>query len=230
MSISIARHVRVAAIATLVVGSSAFSALASDVNVRIVNLTSGQFFSPVIAWTHGRSFPPFFTVGQPASDGVRAVAEDGDTSVLKGTLEDDGRVKHIELLGGPIPPGEERTITIDTRHGGRFLSLASMLVNTNDAFVALRSMRIPRRGQTVSFFEPAWDAGTEDNNEDCAYIPGPACVSEPGNEADANDGEGVVFTHAGIHGRSGGIATSDLNPSAYDWRNPVAYIEVTHKR
>ena len=89
-----------------------------------------------------------------------------------------------------------------------------MLVNTNDAFVALRNVRIPRQGETVSFLEPAWDAGTEDNNEDCVYIPGPACASVPDNKADDNEGEGFVFTHADIHGQSVGIATNDLNPSA----------------
>lgn len=230
MSLSIARHVRIAAIATLVVGSTAFSAVASSIEVRIVNLTRGQDFSPVIAWTHSRSFPPFFTPGKPASEGVRAVAEDGNRGPLFDSLSANNRVRHIVEPDGPIPPGGEAVFHIDAKKGGRFLSLASMLINTNDAFVGLRSIRIPRRGQTVSFFEPAWDAGTEDNNENCAYIPGPACASVDGNKADANDGEGYVFTHAGIHGTSGGILTSDLIPSKYDWRNPVAYIVVRHKK
>ena len=38
------------------------------------------------------------------------------------------------------------------------------------------------------------------------------------------------MAHAGIHGTSGGIPTSDLVPSKYDWRNPVAYIAVKHKK
>lgn len=63
------------------------------------------------------------------------------------------------------------------------------------------------------------DAGTETNNEDCAYIPGPACSDVPGNMA-AGDGEGYIHIHRGVH------SIADLNASVYDWRNPVAEVVV----
>ena len=94
-----------------------------------------------------------------------------------------------------------------------------MLVNTNDTFLALRSTGVPRFSDT--FFSPGIDAGTEANNEDCAFIPGPACPEGSGN-AEASDGaEGYVFIQEGIHG------IGDLVASEQDWRNPVAYFEIT---
>ena len=63
--------------------------------------------------SYGRSFRPFFTTGQPASNGVRAVVEDDNTNVLRESLVDDGRVRHIEILEEIIHPGEDRIIKVD---------------------------------------------------------------------------------------------------------------------
>jgi len=227
MNASCTRSVRIGGLIALLLGSSAFSAFADEVEIRITNLTRGQVFSPVIAWSHNRSFTPFFAFGQPASEDVRAIAEDGNTGPLAATLAGDGTVLNIVTDTGPIPPGGTSTLTVDIQGGQDLISLGSMLVNTNDTFFALRGLKSPRNGQSTAVFQPGWDAGTEDNNEDCAYIPGPACAAEEGNIADPDDGEGYVFTQEGIHGVSGGVATSDLDPSQHDWRNPVAYIVVT---
>ena len=68
------------------------------------------------------------------------------------------------------------------------------------------------------FLIPAYDAGSEADNELCAYRPGPPCGSVG---VRATEGvEGFVHIHAGIHG--GG----DLNPATYDWRNPVAKVSI----
>ena len=231
MKASRSRSVRIGGIVALLLGSSAFSAFADEVEVRIVNLTRGQVFSPVIAWSHNRSFTPFFAFGQPASEDVRAIAEDGNTGPLAATLGGDGTVNDIVTGAGPIPPGGSATLTVDIDGGQNLISLGSMLVNTNDTFFALRGVKAPRAGQSVALFQPGWDAGTEDNNEDCSFIPGPACTDiDAGNIADPDDGEGFVFTQEGIHGQAGGVATSDLDPSQYDWRNPVAYIVITRPK
>ncbi len=235
--------VRISCVAALVLGGVTIPAFADerevraerevrgDVEIRIVNLTRGQVFSPVIAWSHSRGFAPFFSFGEPASEEVRAVAEDGDTGPLADLLEGDGNVREVVIGDGPIPPGGEAILTVEARGRNSFISLASMLVNTNDTFFALRGVQIPRKGRSTAFFQPGWDAGTEDNNEDCSYIPGPACADiDAGNLSDPDDGEGFVFTQEGIHGQSGGVATSDLDPSQQDWRNPVAYVVVTRNR
>ena len=64
----------------------------------------------------------------------------------------------------------------------------------------------------------AYDAGSEENNEDCAYIPGPPCGNpfmDSGMPA-----EGYVHVHGGIHGGGG------LDAAMYDWRNPVAEVTI----
>jgi hypothetical protein len=72
-------------------------------------------------------------------------------------------------------------------------------------------------------FLPALDAGSEENNEDCASIPGPDCEGKGDND-NPGGGEGVVHVHRGFHG------VGDLLPAqAYDWRNPMAIVRVSAK-
>jgi hypothetical protein len=224
---TLARNMLLGCGAALVLAGFASTASAEDAEIRIVNLTRGQIFSPVIAWSHNKQFEPFFEFGEQASDELRAIAEDGNAGPMETLLTGDGTVGTIAIAGGPIPPGGEVVLTVDISGGNRAVSLASMLVNTNDTFFALRGAEVRRAVET--FFQPGLDAGTEDNNEDCAFIPGPACASEEGNIDLDDDGEGFIFVQEGIHGQSGGVASSDLNPAELDWRNPVAYIEISRK-
>ena len=64
-------------------------------------------------------------------------------------------------------------------------------------------------------------AGTEENNELCSHIPGPACDATSGN-AQAGPGEGFVQVHRGFHGVGGELSAED-----YDWRNPVAEVYIS---
>ena len=68
----------------------------------------------------------------------------------------------------------------------------------------------------------AYDAGSERNSEDCAYIPGPPC--EGAGVHDPAEAEGYVHIHAGIHGI--GPDTELVYPAEHDWRNPVAKITI----
>ncbi|CAM9362638.1 unnamed protein product, partial [Laminaria digitata] len=61
-------------------------------------------------------------------------------------------------------------------------------------------------------------AGTEENNELCSHIPGPACDATSGNK-EAGPGEGRVHIHRGFHGVGRELAAED-----YDWRSPVAEV------
>ena len=63
--------------------------------------------------------------------------------------------------------------------------------------------------------------GTEENNEQCSHIPGPACDATSGN-AQAGPGEGFVQVHRGFHGVGGELSADD-----YDWRNPVAEVYIS---
>lgn len=213
-----------------VLATAAFSlpAVADEVEIRIVNITRGQVFSPVIAWSHKRDFGPLFDFGEAASDQLREIAENGDVVPMEALLAGDGDVLDIAIGTGPIPPGGEETLTLEAAGSARAVSLASMLVNTNDTFFALRGVDV-RKGD-VEVFAPGFDAGTEANNENCAFIPGPACPEGSGNARDTDGAEGFVFVQEGIHGTAGGVATSDLDPSQQDWRNPVAYIEIRRRK
>jgi hypothetical protein len=66
---------------------------------------------------------------------------------------------------------------------------------------------------------PAYDAGSEANNEDGDFIPGPPFGS--GGVRDTEGAEGFVHIHSGVHG------IADLDPAIYDWRNPTAEIRIT---
>jgi hypothetical protein len=63
------------------------------------------------------------------------------------------------------------TLTVTASEGAKFLSLASMLICTNDGFTGVDSLRLPRDvGDAVVVRSAGYDAGTEQNTEDCADI------------------------------------------------------------
>lgn len=183
--------------------------------VTISNLTYNQVLSPPLAVTHVPSVH-VYQVGEPASEGLEALAEGGDTSLLSTTLSDAHGICDVTTGDMPVPPGGSTAITI-FGSSKRVVSVATMLVNTNDAFAGLDGMPLPRAYATASRVIPAFDAGTEINDELCANVPGPACN---GTGTDASDGEGLVHVHRGIHG------VGQLDSAEYDWRNPVAHISI----
>jgi hypothetical protein len=114
---------------------------------------------------------------------------------------------------------------INSRRGFSVLSIVSMMVNTNDAFFAIDSKFLPfARYSSRTYYALGYDAGSEENNEECASIPGPACPQASGNARATEDAEGYVHIHNGVHG------IKDLKADAYDWRNPVAKITIKRKR
>lgn len=189
--------------------------------ITITNLTRGQIMSPFVAATHKRGFK-LFEAGQPASPGLAALAQDAVTDDLVDELEDSDRVRDIVVGTGPTLPGATTVLKIRTRSSNRFISLASMMVTTNDAFVALNGVRGRRSGRTLNRRMPAYDAGAEDNDESCAYIPGPPC----GNMLldSGIPGEGYVHIHSGVHD------VGDLDSILHDWRNPVVAISIRRVR
>jgi hypothetical protein len=189
--------------------------------VTITNLTRGQVFSPPIVIAHDSKFN-LFTLGDPASDELTALAEDGLTAPLEALI--DGRYPSA-VAGGPIMPGDSDSVTLEIskRSRSRLISVAGMLVITNDAFFAVSDIWFLGRGKTMVEAE-AYDAGSERNSEDCYYIPGPPCFRS--GIRDTEGAEGYVHVHAGIHGPNPESADSELNPAMYDWRNPVAKITI----
>lgn len=193
--------------------------------IAVTNLTRGQVLSPPFVVEHTAAMTPLWRLGAPASDGLAAIAEDADVSILTAALADAEGVVSISNAPGPIPPGMTGTITIEVRGKRNLVSLAAMLVQTNDAFTGAQALELPRSkgaSRAVVTTAPAYDAGSETNNEDGDFIPGPPFGS--GGVRDTAGAEGFVHVHAGVHG------IGDLDPAVYDWRNPTAEIRITRTR
>lgn len=146
------------------------------------------------------------------------MAEGGNTGPLEAQLSAMKVVGDTASSGGLLDPGD--SVTLIVAGGGRFdhISLVSMLIPTNDAFFALNGVKAPKGRNTTRLVSPAYDAGTEPNDESCDNIPGPVCGGE-GTDLD-EDGEGFIHIHAGIHG------IGSLDESERDWRNPVAAVSI----
>ncbi len=192
-------------------------------DVRITNATKAQVFSPPVLVTHSRDVA-LFEVGVPALDELAAVAEDGLGQPLADLAATLPAVVEAQANSAPLLPGKSAVYAIQGTRTS-VLSAVGMLVNTNDAFFGLNSRALPKqKGESRSYTVIAYDSGTEANNEDCAFIPGPACPPGSGNARSTVDAEGYVYVHNGVHG------IGDLVPTGADWRNPVARITVTRTR
>ena len=226
-----------AAAAALVVAPSA---LAQQYEVEITNLTSGQPLTPPVVASH-RDKHAVFEVGQPASVGVREIAENGNSAPLLAFLEADPLNQFggfAESMAGPLVPAgvpgdamfdQTVTLTVEASRRAKRLSFVSMLICTNDGFTGVDGLKLPSKvGKTVTQRTNGYDAFTEVNTEDfadivppCQGLIGPSS-GEPGTGvSDPAIAEGgVIQHHAGIQGGS------DLDPAVHGWTDPVATIRV----
>ena len=190
--------------------------------ITITNITPGQTFTPQLVVTHpGRA--RLFTLGEPASEPLEFLAEAGSTGPFAEAL--DGVAWDVQTIDGLLGPGETVSTEVTGRAAGRgFVSMAAMLIPTNDTFVALNRVRLPRNGKRT-YMVPAYDAGTEPNDPNCLNIPGPRSGGEDYNP---EGGEGIVHIGNGFHQLPADEVEGGevLEPETYDWRNPVAKVVV----
>lgn len=189
--------------------------------VTITNLTKAQVFTPILVLSHRNGVHPF-VVGEAASDAFAALAEGGDIMPLEMMMSGNSKVIDINNSGGLLMPGDTVTVFVDASGHARRISLASMLIPTNDSFIGLNNVVAPRGRGKKTYWVPAYDAGSEPNDELCVSIPGPVCGGEGGSPGAG--GEGYVHISSGIHG------IGDLASDTYDWRNPVAKVVVQRVR
>jgi hypothetical protein len=184
--------------------------------ITIQNLTppGSQPLSPPVFAVHSRH-ADVWSVGAQATHGVAAVAEDANNGPLVSALNaTPGVASAFTAAGGPIMPGASASYTVESR--GRFnrLSFVTMLVNTNDGFTGLDSLTL--RGRSEALVRPAYDAGSERNNELAAFIPGPCC-----GHPFVRDPEGALIgMHPGI------VGVGDLDAAVYGWSGPVVRITI----
>jgi hypothetical protein len=211
---------------------------ATDFNVRIINLTNGIWFTPFLVAAHpdGTSL---FTTGQPASANLQAMAEGGDISGLAVDMQGVGATIVENPANGLLPPAMSTNVDLNTDGTSNvLLSVVAMLLPTNDGFSGLNSVTIPTEPGTYVFDVPAYDAGTEANDEllTGGGAPGVAGIpADPGGlagtggsgsaSADANPNVHIHRNALGDTDATGGA--SDLDSRVHRWLNPVLRVIVT---
>ena len=131
------------------------------------------------------------------------------------------------VADGVVPPGGSVTVTVTADMVNSSLSVGSMLVSTNDAFIAATDVALfDEDGAPVSASLDlmSYDAGSEDNTEMASDIPGPlgldaAVDPEGSNERVPTEG-GVIAAHEGIQ------AVGDVG-EAFAWEEPTAMLMIT---
>src|SRR5215203_1286934 len=191
-------------------GFSAQTVLAQEefrYEITITNLTRGQYFTAPLVVTHKENLR-LFAVGEPINPQLAVFAEEGTPTALAALLAGTPEAKDLFITaGGPaantlINPGKSATVIIEGNPQFDHLSLAAKLIPTNDAFIAINGIPGPPINKPVTMFVPAYDAGSEQNDELCASIIGPNLTEcrGPGGGGHPGGGEGFVYVHNGIHG------------------------------
>ena len=211
---------------------------ATDFNVEIINLSNAIWYTPFLVTAHPQG-TSLFTVGQPASAGLQAMAEGGDISGLVTDLQGLGATIAADPAGGLLPPAMRTNVDLNTDGTtNELLSVVAMLLPTNDAFAGLNSIQIPTEPGRYVFNVPAYDAGTEANDEllTGGGMPGAAGMpADPGGLAgtggtgaagpDANTTVHIHRNSLGDTDPNGGA--SDLDSRVHRWLNPVIRVVVT---
>ena len=139
--------------------------------VTITNLTRGETFTPFMVATHKKD-THVFTLGEPASDELAAIAEGGDFGPLSEMLTNSGVAYDIATNGALTAPGASTTIMVKMADDFDYVTVTAMLIPSNDAFVAVNGVKGPKKNQHLAIMSPTYDAGSEPNDELCANMPG----------------------------------------------------------
>ena len=215
------RAVLALVVAVVVIGAPMTASAQDMYQVKITNVTPGQWFAPILAVTHSPDMN-IFLPGTQASAELREMAEVGNVSGLMMMYEGMMGVMDVQMTGMTMP-GVTTEIMISGMYGYR-VSLVGMLIPTNDAFLGA-NMMLPGEGGMMGYAN-AYDAGTEMNDEMCSSIPNPPptdwaeCGGMLGEGAQIGMGEGGIVISNGINGQG------DFMPMMRDWKNPVARITV----
>ncbi len=187
-----------------------------QIEVTVTNLqaANGLRLTPVFLATTNGVYDSF-NVGGAASVSVERLAEDGTTGPrIDAALASGGVNQAVATSGGPLGPGDTRTVVLNAWQGNvrsQFLSYMSMVIPSNDAFIGNDDPRelslfdsagrlIERTGSNAYIVhgDEVWDAGTEVNDEI------PANTAALGQAA-PNTGvaqNGVIAAHPGLRGSS----------------------------
>ncbi|MGQ0569232.1 MAG: spondin domain-containing protein [Armatimonadota bacterium] len=203
--------------------------------VTLLNLTTGQPFSPPVAATHQKTIR-MFEVGRLASDQLAAIAVDGDQIPMFNLFNGSSRVTQVVDIGRPLTPRgivrgtftDSVTFDIIARPGDK-LSLATMLICTNDGFLGLDAVNLPQTG-AEAFLLNGYDAGRENNTEQSQDIVDPCSGLGPvmlaGDPDGNNDASVVTVPRQRIHHHPNIQGVGDLFRDIHGWIDPVAVVVV----
>jgi hypothetical protein len=189
--------------------------------LSITNLTAGQPMAPAIATLHSSDYT-LFSLGESASVALETLAEGGDNSVLLAEALATTNVDDAASFGALLTPGSTLSVTLEGDDD--YLSLAGMLVNTNDGFVGLRSYHISHleAGEVETLELVTYDAGTEANSESAVTVP---AQGGEGFNADRDDTNAMVRLHAGVVTQDDALSGSALT-SINKFDNPTAKLVI----
>ena len=205
-----------------------------DYLVTIENLTTGQVFSPGVIATHTKE-TSVWEVGALASEGIRAIAEDGSPAIALSELSHTPGVHAvtstfapINRIGGPAGLPRSRTFSIHASAEANRLSVAVMLICTNDGFTGVSGVKLPGGFEPEAHLAGAWDAGTEQNNERFSQIVDPCQAAGP--VVAPPDGNGRVATNDVITVHPNITGVGDLSVALHGWHFPVARITIQRQK
>lgn len=231
------RYHKLTAVATAMLAGLALSqtVFATDYQIQVTNLTRGVHFTPLIAAAHDPAVR-MFHAGNEATTELQTMAEGGNVSPLAEMLTGLGAT--VGTGEGLLAPGHTATLLLHDVGEGTVLSMAGMLLPTNDGFVGVDSAHFPMSG-SMTLLARGYDAGTEANDElvgggapGVAGFPAPPPVVATGTGSNGTGvpvtAEGYVHVHPGVLGDldpQGGV--SDINAGVHRWQNPVARVLIT---
>ena len=191
--------------------------------VTVTNLASGQPLTPPLLVLHN-SKTSIVEAGAPASEGLGQLAENGNPQVLAEALAGDPNVGAVvvgdhPIVSGGIPGAAELPTFASIEVSGPaklgLISIASMLICTNDGFSIVHDAKLPRKvGSSTVYYSHAYDAGTEINTEafadlvpPCQGLVGVTGETEGSGMSNPDLAEGgVVAPHPGTTGSADLVA------------------------
>lgn len=236
---------------------------------------AGEMLGLWVFATHNQNFS-LFTLGQPASRGLAMLSQTGRPFFLANALSKTAGVDQVFTIppdpGFVVPqppvfppptgvhdivlcPGESLTTTVTAQGGNQYLSLAAMIFPTNDGFVGVSGVPLPSGNDVVTVYSPAYDSGSEENDELCGNIPslkvigfpfpatslkgaggvpiGAACPDGSGPQdfnssttSLADPANNPLRAEGYVHIHAGIKGVGDLDPNVWNWENPVAKITI----
>ncbi len=183
---------------------------AETYQITLVNATANQPLAPTAIILHDDSYYGW-QIGSPASAGLENLAESGNPADFIAEAD----ALDSTTSAGIIPPGGSGSVSVSAVwREDLSLTIASMPVNTNDAFTGTTGWNIAQLapGESTRALLPIYDAGTEANTESIDSVPGPAAGGEGFNAA-RDDVADYVVRHSGVVTADDGLSTSALDES-----------------